>query len=799
MKFTLNWLKKFLDTDKTIDEICIALTELGLEVEEVIDRSKELENFIVAEIISIKPHPDAQKLNICEVFDGNNNLQIVCGASNARSGIKVVLAPVGSIIPNGKFAIKASEIRGVKSNGMLCSEEELLVGSNSSGIIEMNTSANVGDCFIPYYGLDDPIIEIAVTPNRGDCLSVYGIARDLAAKDIGILKNLVNEDIKPLFTSSYQALITSDDCNLLTLREIRGVKNCESPEWLKHLLGKIGSEPISALVDITNYINLSFGQPLHVYDADKIFTKSIYAGYLPVKNDFSALNDKNYSIDINNLTINDGDKVLSLAGVIGGKDTKCEDYTQNILLEAAVFSPDAVTKSGREHNIITESRSRFERGIAPNKTIYYSNLAVNMILAICGGEVSELILAGSETIKQKNIEFNISDFKKLIGFELSKEEFKIILIKLGFVILSEDNGFFNVQVPSWRNDIAIKEDIIEEIIRIYGYNNIEMQPLPNNNVKDFVIKPIFSAIQRKKTLLSRFAASLGYNEVINWSFISSQKAQLFAEINNSLMLINPITQENDYLRPSIIPSLLNIVENNCKRSSYNASIFEAGPIFNGTKTGDEIYSVSGLKSGYIQEKSPGLEPRMYNFYDVKGDVELMIRAAGFDSSKCQIEQTAPKYYHPNRSASLRVGKTIIAYFGQIHPSIANAYDLKFEAYIFELFPDNIPLPRAKLSKKSKLILSPFQAVSRDFAFIADVNLNIGEVLSFVKSIEPKIIRAVSLFDVYQGEHISEGKKSFAFNVTMQSDEKTLTDEEIEDFSNNIISFAEQKFTIKLRA
>ncbi|WP_341789323.1 phenylalanine--tRNA ligase subunit beta [Rickettsia endosymbiont of Polydrusus tereticollis] len=835
MKFTLSWLKQFLDTDYTVLEIANALTDIGLEVEEIIDRSEELKSFEVAHIISTRPHPSADKLKLCNVQTKNGLVQIVCGASNAREDIKVVLAPIGTEIPNGKFKIKESVIRGEKSFGMLCSEEELLLSPESEGIIELPFSASVGENFIKYYGLDDPVFDINVTPNRGDALGVYGIARDLAAKGVGTLKEL---DI-PQLTSKYTAttgLEIKDKiaCPLFTFREIKNLKNKQSPEWLKKLLQNIKVKSISAIVDVTNYISYSFGQPMHAYDLSKLSGNisvervqchTRIGGY-PEKsiksldsrfrgNDirehgddirecenevlkFQALNGREYELQTGDLVVKDDKEIRGLAGVIGGESSACTEDTVNILLEAACFDAKLVAASGRRLQIDTDSRYRFERNIDREFTNKALDIAAALILSICkknelsGGEVSELVTAGEAEMKQRFLNFPVNYLEKITGIRLNINEICSILNKLGFN--TGINGeVIDIAIPSWRHDINIFEDIVEEIIRIYGYDKLESIKLPEME-QDKVI----SKEQKRISSFKRILAVQGYDEVVTNSFMGSKEANLFSETKEELFLLNPINRDSDYMRSSILPNLLKIVEKNLTRSIKNIAIFEIGPIFTGVKPEDELTFLSAVKCGSYALKNVHSEGRAYDVFDIKADLEMIFDYAGLAIDKCKLNQVTLPYFHPTRSVSISLGKNVIGYFGQIHPKILKHFNICEEIFAFELNIMNIPFAKAKFGKRDEFIISDFQANFRDYAFVVDENQLVGEIISYINSFNKKLIKSVTLFDIYVGDKLPVDKKSVAIKVELQADDRTLTEQDLNLFSKDLIANIEQKFQGKLR-
>ncbi|MCC8370803.1 MAG: phenylalanine--tRNA ligase subunit beta [Rickettsia endosymbiont of Stiretrus anchorago] len=820
MKFTLSWLKQFLDTSASVTEIAESLTAIGLEVEEIIDKAADLQKFEVAYIASAKPHPSADKLKICEVETKNGNLQIVCGASNARAGIKVVLANIGVEIPNGKFKIKESNIRGEKSCGMLCSEEELLLASESEGIMELPKDAVIGESFTKYYGLDDPVFIINVTPNRGDALSVYGIARDLSAKGIGTLKELEITAVKSTFSSKVKLNIKDKEaCPLFTFREIRNLKNKPSPDWLQKLLKNIGVKPISSIVDVTNYMSYSFGQPMHAYDANKIggdvsVSRHCEENVIPrldcgisgeesviqdpvVKprddnRGFHALNDKKYLLNESDLVVKDDNGVQALAGIIGGISSSCDSNTTNILLEAACFNAKMVAASGRRLQIDTDSRYRFERNIDRNFTEKALNIATDLILSICdGGEVSEIVISGEKEPAKKTLDFPAGYLEKITGIELNIRVIEAVLNKLGFATDTEKD-VIQITPPSWRHDINILEDVVEEITRIYGYDKIESIKLPeleqdNNRLRD----------HKRLSSFKRILASKGYDEVVTNSFMNSKDAKLFTELKDELFLLNPISVEDDYMRPTIVPNLLDIVRKNLARSIKDMAFFEVGPSFLNLNT--EATYLTAILTGSYNNKNPHSMGRSYDIFDLKSDLETIFDYAGLSIEKCIVSnQATPLYYHPTRSVNLALGKNLLGHFGQIHPKILKHYNIKEEVFAFELNITNLPTPKAKFGKRDEFVISDYQANFRDYAFIIARDQPVGEIISYINNFNKKLVKSVILFDIYSGDKLPSGKKSIAIRVGLQADDRTLNEDDLNSFSKDLIANIEQKFQGTLR-
>lgn len=788
MKFTLSWLKRFIDTDASLERIAEILNKAGLEVEEIVDRSKELSAFIVAEIIETKPHPNADKLQICKVNDGNEILQIVCGAPNAREGIKVILAKVGTIIPNGNFKIKSARIREVESSGMLCSEQELIIGKDSNGIVELPQGAEIGEEFSKYYGLNDPQIELSVTPNRADCFGVYYIAKELAAYGLGKLKPTFEEH-----QNKRAEIKNFDDAELFSTLEVNNLTNKESPLWLQNLLRNIGQTPISAVVDITNFMSISFARPMHAYDKSKL-NGDLSVSYSSKGEKFNALDDKEYELSEDDLVIKDKEKICGLAGIIGGKESGCDSKTKNVVLESAVFDPILVTKSGRRHKIETDARQRFERGVDKAIVVPALHYAASLMESICGGKIKLSEQAEEQYMPElEKIEFDLSLLSRYTGQEIAKDT--VIKILQGLAIQVIDHGnYLYLTIPSYRHDLKIAQDIIEEIIRVYGYENIIAQELkPHNQSR------ILTSQQRRVNDSIRMMASRGYQELYSWSFMDSIYASHFTTIVDELKLKNPISQDLDYMRPTILPNLLHAVAKNKARSIDNLQFFETGPIFG--VVNDEIVEsecLSAIRTGVSGRQDPHDQKRADDIYDLKADLEVVLGYYNLSMDKLLYKES-PSCFHPYRSNSLYLGKTLLGHFGVIHPSLTNELDIDGELLAFELILDNFPINKLKYGFKGIKQFSAYQKVSRDFAFVMDKKHQVGDIMRNLKSVDKNLIQDVSLFDVYEDAKIGEGKHSLAFNVSMQSMDKTLDDAEINKVCDQITRMMTVKFEAELRS
>ena len=795
MKFTLKSLKNFLDTKCGVEEIAATLNNIGFEVEEIIDRSKEVAQFQVAEIIEATQHTSADKLRVCNVLTKDGEKQIVCGAPNARMGIKVVLAPIGTIIPNGKFAIKEAEIRGIKSYGMMCSFDELLIPGNSDGIIELPNDAKVGEEVAQYFGLDDATIDISVTPNRGDALGVYGIARDLAAAGAGTLIPVdisSNNEIK--FSECKNAEAVIKDSSFFTLCEISGLKNVESPTWLKNYLQNIGVSSISAIVDITNYMCHTFGRPMHAYDKSKL-TGNLKVTRANAGEKFKALSNKEYILSENDIVVRDDNGVQTLAGIIGAMDSACDRATTSIMLESALWDKDSITKTGRRLGIETDSRYRLERHTDPMMVMPAMAMAIKMILEICGGKASAIQSYGVDpaSINQHEyITLTRDDIKNTLGIEIELNTAKTILENLGFKVTIEKNSI-TALAPSWRYDISIKEDLIEEIVRIYGFENI-----PALAIAGTVNFRLMKQLQTRSTLVKRIMAGNGFDELVTFSFMNSKSAENFTIIQDALTLQNPISQELDYMRPSIIPNLLDAIVKNHARSIYDLALFEVGPVFEGSNIEDEKLVCSALMCGNIQANiHSGV--READIFDIKAAFEKLLAELGFSMDRMQLSiENLASYLHPTRSANVMLGKKCLGWFGEIHPSLLHKYDITKRVVAFEINLSLIPETRLKYGKREEFIASDFQSVTRDFAFVMDKDMSVGSVLTFIGGIDKKLIRNVDIFDIYTGDKIAQSTKSVALKVTIQADDRTLGEEELNGLQAGIISKVSDKFGCSLR-
>lgn len=797
MKFTLNWLKDHLETSASLDTISATLTAIGLEVESITNHADSLKDFVVAEILEAVPHPDADKLRYCDVNDGSQILKIVCGAPNARKGIKVALAREGVYIPAHNFTIKKTKIRGLESNGMLCSESELGLSEESDGIIELPADATVGSSIVSALGLDDPMIEIAITPNRGDCLGVRGIARDLAAAGLGVLKPLVVEQEQGTYRPSVDVTIDApEDCAKFIGCEIRGVTNGESPDWLKNRLKAIGLRPISALVDITNYISFNLARPLHVYDTAKL-DGNIVVRHAKAGESLKALNGKTYNLKPGMTVIADSAKVLGLAGVMGGEESGCTAETKNVFLEVALFNPISVAETGRTLAIDSDARYRFERHVDPAGVATGAEVAIRMITTLCGGEVSEWVVTGAQPKWQRSIAFRPSRVATLGGIDVTEDHIRSVFTHLGFQITGQqENGAWLVQLPSWRPDIDGEADLVEEVLRINGYDSIPTVSLPVASVK-----PEFAPLDKASFNARRTLAGRGFYETHTFAFMRSDIAKHFGGENPALTVANPISSELDYMRPSLLPNLIDAAARNKARGFANLALFEVGSQFAGIAPNQQRHAASGIRTGDIAPRSVHKETRLVDVFDVKADALAVLTAAGLDASKVQVTATAPAWYHPGRSGTLSLGpKIILGYFGELHPLLLQQLDYKGSIAAFEVFLDAVPTPKSKGGSARPLLqASAYQAVERDFAFLTNDNVPSSDILKAIRASEQNLIREARVFDVYKGQGVEIGKQSVAVSVTLQAPDRTLTDAEIEAVAKKIIEAASKQFGGVLRS
>ena len=792
MKFTLSWLRDYLETEASVSEIADTLTNIGLEVEQVVDRAAELAPFIVVEVQEVRPHPNADRLRLCKVETGNGTLEVVCGAPNAKAGMKAVLARAGAVIPASGEALKKSKIRGVESEGMLCSAVELKTGEDEDGIIELPAAAPVGKPFAAVLGLDDPVFDVAVTPNRGDCLGVRGIARELAAAGLGTLrarepKTVAGEFACPIAVRfSFPEDAVPMPCEMFGGRMIKGVANGPSPRWMQNRLTAIGLRPISALVDVTNYLSFDLGRPFHVFDADKL------KGDLTVRlaqpgERLLALNGREYELDAGMTVIADRDGVLSLGGIVGGESTGCTETTANVFLECALFEPVRTAATGRALAIESEARYRFERGVDPASVRPGIEEATQLILELCGGKASNIVVTGREPDWRRYIELRPSRVHQLGGLDLPESRTKSLLESLGCTVTMTD-GDFQVAVPSWRRDLEGEADLVEEVLRLCGLDAIPAVSLPRESA---LPKPALNPAQRRARTVRRTLAGRGMVEAVTWSFVADAEARLFEGGSPRLRLVNPISADLDMMRPSALPNLVAAARKNAARGFIDAALFEVGPVFGDELPGNQALVAAGIRAGNSGPRNWARQPRSVDIFDAKADLYAALGAANLPVAALRVVREAPSFYHPGRSGTIKLpDETAVARFGELHPKILAAFDVSGPLVAFEIFLDSIPEPKKKRAP-SLFRASQYQAVERDFAFVVDAEVTSEAVLKAAAGAERELITAISVFDMYAGKGIAAGKKSLAISVRLEPADRTLTDEEIEAVTKKIIAAVEK--------
>ncbi|MEM1376869.1 MAG: phenylalanine--tRNA ligase subunit beta [Pseudomonadota bacterium] len=793
MKFTLSWLKDHLETDATLDEIVETLTMIGLEVEEVDDKSA-FAPFKIAKVVSAEKHPDADKLKVLMVDAGDGKpVQVVCGAPNARAGLVGAFAAPGTYVPGIDVTLSVGKIRGVESFGMMCSERELEMSDEHDGIIDLPEDAPIGDSFASYAGLDDPVIEIGLTPNRPDCTGVYGIARDLAAAGLGTLKQ---PGIKPAIGEGEcpvkVKIEDADLCPGFALRLVKGVKNGPSPKWMQQRLLAIGLRPISALVDITNYVTFGWGRPLHVFDAAKVH------GNLVVRSakdgeEVLALDERTYKLSEGQCVIADDKGVESIAGILGGEESGCDEDTTDVLIESALWNPMNIARTGRDQAIITDARYRFERGVDPEFMVDGLELATHLVTEICGGTPTEHEIVGYEDHTAKTIEFPYKEVGRLTGLTVSAGDSCGILQRLGFGVDKRSDGA-TVTVPSWRPDIEGKADLVEEVMRIHGINNIEPEPLPSiGSVNSKILTPL----QLRTRAAKRALASRGMMEATTWSFIPEDHAKLFGGGAEALKLENPIAADMSDMRPSLLPGLISAAQRNANFGHGDVAIFEVSGIYENDTPEGQRRVAGGVRRGTAGLDGSGRDwqgnAANVSVYDAKADALSALEAAGAPVANLQIEAAAPDWYHPGRSGVIKLGpKNVLGHFGEFHPRTLEALDGKGPLVGFEVYLDAIPEPKKKATRtKPRLDLSPFQAVTRDFAFVVDKTVPAQQLVRAVTGADKKLITAVKVFDVFEGASLGDDKKSIALEVELQPTEATLTDEQLDALQAAVVKAGEK--------
>ena len=793
MKFTLSWLKDHLETDAALDEIAERLTMLGLEVEAIEDPAADFAAFTAGRVLEATQHPDADRLRVCTVETKDGTVQVVCGAPNARTGLIGVFAPAGTHIPGTALDLKKTKIRGVESNGMLLSERELGISDEHDGIIELPEDTAVGTPAATVLGLDEPVVELAVTPNRGDCLGVRGVARDLAAAGIGTLKPFDPEKIPAAFESPVKWRRdfpdgAGDACPMVVGRSFRGVKNGPSPHWLQDRLKAIGLRPISALVDITNYVTFDLGRPLHVFDSDKI-DGDLTMRFARDGEKIAALDGETYTLDSEMTVIADKNGVQGIAGVMGGEASGCGEETTNVFLEVALFDPIRTAMTGRKLDILSDARYRFERGIDPESAYWGAEVAARMILDLCGGEASDLTVAGDMPDWRRTATLRPARIASFGGVGVPAEEAVAILDRLGFAP-AQENGVIAAHVPPWRPDVEGEHCLVEEVLRVHGYDNV---PAASMDRVTALPPPALDASQRRVALAKRVLAGRGMLEAVTWSFMARDEAALFGETPADLDLANPISADLDVMRPSVVANLLSAATRNADRGYPDVALFEVGPAWrDDTPKGQDIVA-AGLRQGRTAQRHWQKPLRPVDAFDAKGDAQAVLAASGAPVDKLQVTTDAPGFYHPGRSGVLRLGPNVLAHFGELHPAVLRRWDTDEAAVAFEVFLDRVPTPKAKSGRaRPALDASHFQPVTRDFAFLIGADVPAETIIRAAQGADKSLIADVGVFDVFEGDSVGEGRKSVAIAVTLQPMERTLTDEDIDAVSAKIVANVEKR-------
>jgi len=797
MKFPLSWLKEHLDTQAGLAEVAERLTAIGLEVEGVADRAAELAPFVVGHVTAAHRHPDADKLQVCMVeagpaVNGGAPVQVICGAPNARAGMKGVFAPAGTTIPGTGLFLKQTKIRGVESNGMLCSMREMGLSDEHEGIIELPQDAPLGAPFAQVMGLDDPVVEIAVTPNRGDCLGIRGIARDLAAAGLGQMIPLAADPVPGRFPSPIRVALRPGPnpssepapCPLFVGRTIRGVRNGPSPAWLQDRLRAIGLRPISTLVDITNWSTFALGRPLHVFDADAV-AGDLWVGLSRGGERLRALDERDYELPEGVCIIGDDDGVLSLGGIMGGESSGCTDETVNVFIEAALFDPLRTAASGRLLNIQSDARYRFERGLDPAFVVPGMEIATRMVLELCGGEPSELEIAGTVPDPSRTYLLRPQRLHAFGGLDLPEAQAVGYLERLGFSVRQVAGGL-EVAVPTWRPDIGGENDLIEEVLRLHGYDRIPAVSLPPVAA---VPAPSLTLAQRRRRDVRRALAARGFRDTVGFSFLPRAHAEMFGGGQDELVLANPISSDLDAMRPSLLPSLLAAARRNADRGQHDIAFSEVAPQYHSDQVDGQTIVAAGLRHGATGPRHWQGKAAELDAFTAKADALAALEAAGAPVASLQVVAEGPGWFHPGRSGTLRLGpKLVLAEFGELHPRVMQVFDVPGPAAGFTVYLERIPAPRARAGKsRGPLQVSDLPAVHRDFAFVVDEGVTAGDLVRAAAGADKALIADVSLFDVYAGAGIAPGKKSLAIEVRLQPREATLTEAEIQAVSQKIVA------------
>jgi phenylalanyl-tRNA synthetase beta chain len=801
MKFTLSWLKEHLDTDESVERLAEKLTMIGLEVESIEDKAKLLAPFTIARVISAEQHPNADRLRVCMVDTGSGApVQVVCGAPNARAGLVSVFSPPGTFIPGKNITLGVGTIRGVESRGMLCSAAELQISEDHDGIMELPAEAPIGKGYVEWAALGDPVFEINLTPNRQDCTGVHGIARDLSAADMGKFRDPGIKQVKGEFPCPVKVAVEDESlCPGFALRLVRGVKNGPSPEWLQKRLTSIGLRPINTLVDITNFMTYDRARPLHVFDAKKV------KGNLVVRRardgeTLLALDGRTYTLDLGVCVIADDHGVESLAGIMGGEASGCDENTTDVLIESALWNEINIAQSGRKLGINSDARYRFERGVDPAFMVPGLEMATRMVMELCGGTPSENVVVGKTHGDDRIIEFPLTEVKRLAGIEVPLPEMRSILTRLGFM-MAGTGPVMKVAIPSWRTDVQGKADIVEEIVRIVGVDKVPMTPFERGEEPR---KPVLTPMQLRTRRARRALAARGMVEAVTWSFISRPAAELFGGGKPELTLANPIAADLSDMRPSLLPGLVAAAQANGDHGFADVALFEVGQIFKGDRPEDQYVAAAGIRHGNASSKGIGRHwsgTAAADAFDAKADALAVLAAAGAPMQALQIVPGGASWLHPGRSGTIQMGpQNVLGHFGELHPRTLEALRADGPLMGFEVILDRIPAAKQRPTRaKPPLDLSAFQPVSRDFAFIVDRAVKAGDMVRAAQGIDKKLITDVTVFDIYEGKGIEDGKKSIAITVTLQPREKTMTDEEIDAVGAKIVAEVTKKTGGVLRA
>ena len=790
MKFSLSWLKEHLDTDADIHAVADCLNRIGLEVEGIENPADALSAFRIAKVLSAAPHPQADKLQVLSVDVGGEPLQVVCGAPNARAGMLGVFGPAGAVVPANGMVLKVAAIRGVESNGMMCSIAELELGDDHDGIIELSEDAPVGQVYADWAGLDDPVIDVSITPNRQDCMGVRGIARDLAAAGLGTLKPLgevYKIDLSvPLEGSDAAPVVRTDDaagCPAFYAQSVSGVRNGDSPEWMRSKLKAIGQKPISLLVDITNFVSIDLGRPLHVYDRDKL-NGALVARKAVDGEQMVALNGKTYALDASMTVIADDAMVHDIGGIMGGEHSGVSEGTTDVLIECAFFDPEHIARTGQKLALTSDARQRFERGVDPAFLDDGLAIATKLVLDHAGGTASAIARSGQAPVAPRNISYDTDYCRRLGGIDVPQDQQRNILERLGFSVTSD----WSVGVPSWRRDVDGPADIVEEVVRMVGLDNVVSVPLPR---AAGVAKPTATPAQSLERKVRRAAAARGLNEAINWSFLPQKAADAFG--GGDWSLANPISEDMKVMRPSLLPGLLSAAQRNMDRGASSVRLFEIGRrYFAGTDgASDERVTAGIVLAGERSARNwaSGKAAR-FDAFDAKAEAIALLKAAGVATDNLLVMDDAGAHYHPGQSATLRMGpKNILAAFGTLHPATAKAFDLDGNVVAAEIFLDAIPLNKAAGFMRPAFTPPALQAVTRDFAFLVAVDTPANDLIRSIKGCDKDNIVAVRLFDRFGGQGVPEGQVSLAVEVTLQPSDKSYSDDDLKAISDKVIAAA----------